>query len=47
MVGCQAPANPPLSWWFSVGVVLASASSVDLNLSGWVKSAVGHTMELI
>ena len=37
----------PLSWWFLVGSVLASASSVILIWLVWVKSTVDTTMELI
>ena len=37
----------PLSWWFSDGVVLVSASSVGSILLGWVKSAVGWAITSI
>ena len=36
-----------LSWWFSVGSVLALAISIILSLSVWVKTTVGQTMALI
>ena len=34
----------PFSWWFSVGLVLASASSVVLSSLVWVDSTVGRNM---
>ena len=37
----------PLSWWFSVGLVSASASSGNLSLLVWANSTVGRKMALI
>ena len=37
----------PLYWWFLAGVVSVSESSVVSSSLGWVKSAIGRTIELI
>ena len=43
MSGSEAP----LSWWFSAGVVLASARSAGSIFSGWLKSAVDREITSI
>ena len=37
----------PFSWWFSVGLVSISSSSIVLSSLVWVKSTIGKTMMFI